>query len=78
MLYNFICPKCGERSRVNVSASEIKGLNVKCSKCGSDMRRDWKTIIKVGDGDTADSIHETSFVKESLKTLPSGKSRVFY
>lgn len=78
MLYNFICPKCGEKTSVNVSASEIKDLIVKCPKCVSDMRRDWKTIIKIGDGDTADSIHETSFVKESLKKLPSGKPKVFY
>jgi len=78
MLYNFICPKCKERVSENVPSSEIKSLKVMCPKCDTEMRRDWKTIIKIGDGDKADEIHETSFIKERLKTRPSGKSRVFY
>lgn len=78
MLYDFICPKCGEKLQVNVSSSEVKLLKPKCSNCGNDMRRNYKAIIQIGIGDSADEIHDTSYVKECLKTRPTGKSKVFY
>ena len=78
MIYSFICSKCGNKVQKNVPVSEIKNIIVKCDNCGTDMRRDWKASIRVGLGDSASEIHETSFVRESLKTRPTGKSKVFY
>ena len=78
MLYRFICKECKNVQTVNCSHEDLKGLEMKCDKCGSNMRRDWKTVLTVGLGDDADSIQSTSVVKERLKVRPSGKTQVFY
>lgn len=57
---------------------DISTLKVKCNKCGEDMRRVWSTSFVVPEHMKNENTQEMSYVKNILKTRPSGKNKVWY
>ena len=78
MQYNFICPSCNTVEMVEIPYSELSNLNLKCPKCNTAMRRDWKSSIVVSCDCKAEDIEQMSWVKERFHNRPSGKSQVLY
>lgn len=78
MLYSFICPNCKNKITKDLSVNDINSYEIKCDKCNSKMRRDWKASIQIGAGDRAEDIQSMSFTKERMKNRPSGKTQVYY
>lgn len=77
MKYQFKC-KCGNIKEVECSMQDISTLKVKCNKCGEDMKRVWSTSFVVPEHMKNENTQEMSYVKNILKTRPSGKNKVWY
>lgn len=78
MQYNFICPNCKNREIVEVPFSVVNSLDLRCPRCNTIMRRDWKSSIIVSSECKSDGIEQASWLKERFHNRPSGKTQVLY
>lgn len=53
MKYDFVCPNCGANIIIEMSMKDYHADGHKCSKCGSELKRDPKSLA------SAMSIDET-------------------
>lgn len=78
MQYTFICPNCKNRETIEIPFSALSNVSLRCQKCDTPMRRDWKSSIFVSNDCKAENIEQTSWIKERFYNRPSGKTQVLY
>lgn len=78
MQYSFICPTCKSKKTLEVPFSALSNVDLKCPKCDTLMRRDWKSSIIVSSDCRSEGIEQNSWLKERFHNRPSGKTQVLY
>nr|DAE47613.1 MAG TPA: Rubredoxin loop, ELECTRON TRANSPORT [Bacteriophage sp.] len=77
MKYKYKCD-CGNEKIIECSIKEIENREEICEKCGCKMKRDWKASLIIPEHMKTSNSQEMSYVKNILKTRPSGKNKVYY
>lgn len=78
MRFKYICNKCKSTEIIDVPSSEADKNIPICINCNIPMRRDWKGGISVSEECKSDNIEETSWLKERMKILPSGRTKALW
>lgn len=78
MRFKYICNKCKDTKTIDVPFSKAEDTIPICNKCNIPMRRDWRGNISVSDDCKSENIEETSWLKERMKILPSGRRKAIW
>lgn len=78
MRFKYICSKCKATEIIDVPSSESEKNIPICNKCNIPMRRDWRGNISIAEECRAENIEETSWLKERMKILPSGRRKAVW
>ena len=78
MRFRYICNNCKSTETIDVPSSEVDKNIPICMLCGVLMRRDWRSNISVSEECKSDNIEETSWLKERMRILPSGRSKAVW
>ena len=78
MRFRYICNNCKSTETIDVPSSEVDKNIPICMLCGVPMRRDWRSNISVSEECKSDNIEETSWLKERMKILPSGRNKALW
>lgn len=78
MRFRYICSECKSFKTIDVPFSEMDKNIPLCENCNISMRRDWKGNISISEECKSDNIEETSWLKERMRILPSGRSKAVW